>query len=417
MTHPAPARFDELLTARVHALSPRALRPGECQTPEGTVCALCHASRLPYAAELEVKQAALERFAETALEGITPPEPLIPSPKGREYRTTTKRKVFRNRRGFALGLIDPDDGGKLRALEVQECVIEPPEHGRIYGLVREYLQSPAGAPLSAQLRHVVLRGGGSEQTLVLTAGELSGTVLRSANRLSKMLSARVSSIAGAFLYEDTSRGSHYLGAGRAGVRPTFRKLFGKPEQFLRVRGRPFLFPPFVFSQVNPFLLERMVLTVAELLELDPRGTLFDLYCGYGLFGLSLADRVRDVVGVEVSALSVAAARRNAERQRVGNARFLAGDLTGERVGSFLRLLRTSDRLLLDPPRNGAAAGVIEAAAARRPHRVVHIACNIDLLPAELRRWNETGYRVTRAVPLDMFPGTGTIETVVALQPA
>jgi len=185
---------------------------------------------------------------------------------------------------------------------------------------------------------------------------------------------------------------------------------------MRVLGRPFLFSPFVFSQVNPFLLERMILTVAELLEPDPRGTLYDLYCGYGLFSLSLSDRVRSVFGVEVSALSVAAARRNAERQHVANARFQVAEITGERIESLLRRLGVSDRVLLDPPRSGTGPGVLEAAAARRPHRVVHLACNIDLLPRELRRWTEAGYRLVKATPLDMFPGTSTIETVVALQP-
>jgi tRNA/tmRNA/rRNA uracil-C5-methylase (TrmA/RlmC/RlmD family) len=74
-------------------------------------------------------------------------------------------------------------------------------------------------------------------------------------------------------------------------------------------------------------------------------------------------------------------------------------------------------VLLDPPRQGADVGVLETIAARRAQRIVHVVCNIDLLPTELRRWTASGYRVARAVPLDMFPGTSTIETVLALQPA
>jgi 23S rRNA (uracil1939-C5)-methyltransferase len=95
---------------------------------------------------------------------------------------------------------------------------------------------------------------------------------------------------------------------------------------------------------------------------------------------------------------------------------VVGDLTEGRIGDLLRGLKAYDRLLLDPPRNGAAPGVLEAAAAHRPQRVVHIVCTIDLLPAELRRWKDTGYQVVKAIPLDMFPGTSAIETLVALRP-
>ena len=409
-------RFDEILAAKAQSARSRALRQGECRTKSGALCSLCLASRLTYPQELDAKQAALEEFARTAL-GETSLEALVPSPEGRAYRTTTKRKMFHTRQGFELGLIDPDHDGKLRALEILECVIEPPEHALVYRHVLEFLGTPGGAPLAEQLRHVVVRGGAAEQTLIVTAVELSGPVLRSANRLSKLLTALVPSVVGAFVYEDATRGSHYLGTAGRGAQPAVRKLFGKSEMFLRVLGRPFLFPPFVFSQVNPFLLERMILTVTDLLELDQRGTLYDLYCGYGLFALSLAERVRAVVGVEVSAVSVAAARRNAERQRALNGRFVVSDLTEGRVGSLLRGLKATDRLLLDPPRNGAPPGVLEAAAAHHPHRVVHIVCNIDLLAAELRRWKDARYQVVRAVPLDMFPGTSAIETLVALRPA
>lgn len=404
-----------MLSDRARSLPPRALRPGECQTQGGDLCRLCHASRLLYDQELEAKQSALQQFAQEALDGARL-EPLVPSPEGRGYRTTTKRKMFQTRRGWTLGLIDPDDEGRLRGLEVQECVIEPPVHGLLYRLVGEFFRSPEGSSLASRTRHVIVRGGSAEQTLIITVEDLSAAI-RGATRLSKTLGAQVRSLVGVFLYEDTTRGSHYLGTRGAGAQPRARKLFGKPEIFLRVLGKPFLFSPFVFSQVNPLLLERMIRTVAQLLEPDPRGMLYDLYCGYGLFALTLADRFRGSIGMEVSALSVGAARRNAERQRAHKARFQIGEISSERIVAMLRGLRPADRVLLDPPRNGAAPGVVEAIASRKPQRVVHIVCNIDLLGRELRRWQEAGYRVVAAVPMDMFPGTSTIETVAALEQA
>ena len=73
-------------------------------------------------------------------------------------------------------------------------------------------------------------------------------------------------------------------------------------------------------------------------------------------------------------------------------------------------------MLLDPPRGGTAEGVIEVLAAKRPGRVVHLFCDIDIMPAEIRRWEASGYVREKVIPFDMFPGTSTIEVVTLLRP-
>jgi tRNA/tmRNA/rRNA uracil-C5-methylase (TrmA/RlmC/RlmD family) len=80
-------------------------------------------------------------------------------------------------------------------------------------------------------------------------------------------------------------------------------------------------------------------------------------------------------------------------------------------------VRTRDAILLDPPRGGTAPGVIECAAARRPGRVVHMFCNVDIMPAEIARWKAAGYMPVRGVPFDMFPGTDETEVMVLFEPA
>jgi tRNA/tmRNA/rRNA uracil-C5-methylase (TrmA/RlmC/RlmD family) len=74
-------------------------------------------------------------------------------------------------------------------------------------------------------------------------------------------------------------------------------------------------------------------------------------------------------------------------------------------------------MLLDPPRSGTAPGVLEVLAGRLPRRVVHVFCNMEILPEELQRWKKAGYRPERAIPLDMFPGTPELEMMVLLVPA
>jgi tRNA/tmRNA/rRNA uracil-C5-methylase (TrmA/RlmC/RlmD family) len=149
--------------------------------------------------------------------------------------------------------------------------------------------------------------------------------------------------------------------------------------------------------------------------LTPQTRLIDLYCGYGLFAICLSAKVQTAIGMDVSADSIDAAIANARRNGVTNAKFLRGDIT---INTLPRVLRTPDDhkvVLLDPPRNGTGPGVIEYIAAAMPRQVLHIFCNINIMPAELNRWTENGFRITKAVPLDMFPGTSTIETMVLLE--
>lgn len=400
---------------RSRAIPPRQLQPGECQSPSGQRCGLCYAVALDYESEIAAKQQALQQFWHS-LRIPSTFEPLIASPLGRNYRTTTKRRAFFSRDSVRLGLINPDDEGRLHPLPVEQCAIEPVRHCAIFNRIQETIAKPYARKLVQRLNYVVIKGNYHEETIILNINDLSPEVVRAANTLSKSLTRSFSTIIGMFLYEDVSRPQYYLGSRPRAGRLPFRKLFGKATVFHRVAGRSFLFSPLSFSQVNQSILDQTIDTARTLLKPSKEQRLFDLYCGYGLFALCLAGECKAVVGAEVSAASVASAVANARRQNVANARFMLTDINEQTIERIMHTTRPDDLVLLDPPRNGTADGVIEHIAARRPARVVHIFCEIDLLPKELKRWKESGYRPTRAVPLDMFPGTAAVETMVALEP-
>jgi tRNA/tmRNA/rRNA uracil-C5-methylase (TrmA/RlmC/RlmD family) len=184
-----------------------------------------------------------------------------------------------------------------------------------------------------------------------------------------------------------------------------------------IAGKRFQFSPLVFSQVNAAAAEQMVDLAGELLEPHSDCRLVDLYCGFGVFALTLAPRVRRVIGVESSPHALAAALANVRAQRAQNVRFVRAEIDGDNIHQLVGTPAPNDLFLLDPPRSGTRSGVVEAIAARRPLRVLHIFCNPDLIPAELARWTRSGYRVTRAVPVDIFPGTDAVEVMVVLERA
>lgn len=409
--------FEDLLTAslRTYEHQPRTLAPGECQSVDGRRCQLCSAGTIEYETEVQIKNGALQEFWKS-LQLPVALEPLIPSPLGRGYRTVTKRKVFVHKGSVQLALIDPDESGKPEPFPVDRCAIEPAGHLEIYRRIQEAIEKPFARPLAEQLSYVVIKGNYREFTLIFNVREISGGVIKASNTLSKSLTKLFPSIIGLFLYLDESSGKYYLGVKNPRVRPTAKKLFGKSTIYHKACGKSFLFSPLSFSQVNQSLVERLVSEAGRLLALTKESRLYDLYCGYGLFALCLAEKAGSVVGVEISHDSIESAIENAARQKVERVRFLRSEITADAVGSILWKLRPYDRVILDPPRGGTAEGVIETIAALKPERVVHLFCNIDLMPTEIKRWQSGGYEIKKAVPLDMFPGTAAMETVALLEP-
>ena len=153
-----------------------------------------------------------------------------------------------------------------------------------------------------------------------------------------------------------------------------------------------------------------------MLDPQPAGSLFDLYCGYGLFSLCLASRANKIVGVELSHEAIDAARINASRLHVPNAQFHQAAIDAESAARLLQHMRTEDMVILDPPRGGTAQGVIECIAAKSPAKVLHLFCNLEVMPGELARWGACGYEVSAVTSFDMFPGTPSVEVMVLLRP-
>ncbi len=410
--------FEEYLSTGVRAAAPtpRELPRGECQSPKGLRCKLCHAVTIDYPAELYIKNKALQEYWKSLRLGF-PLDPLVPSPLGRNYRTTTKRRAFALREGVRLGLISPDERGELRPFPVVQCAIEPEAHAAIYALVQDTIAKPYAKRLAKHLSYVVIKGNYEEQTVIFNVREINAEVIKAANTLSKSLTHRMPAIIGVFLYEDDSSPQYYMGTKNEKRMPKFKKLHGKQELFQRVMGKGFLYSPLSFSQVNQSILEKLVERAGSLLKLDGNNALFDLYCGYGLFALTLAEKTKSVIAAEVSAASIESAIGNAKRQKTSNVRFIRNDINEESIERIMHSCTKRDAVLLDPPRKGTSSGVIECIAAKRPERVLHIFCEIDLLPKELKRWEKSGYKAVRAIPFDMFPGTPSVETMVLLNPS
>jgi tRNA/tmRNA/rRNA uracil-C5-methylase (TrmA/RlmC/RlmD family) len=408
--------FETLLKEEIRkaAFPERTREQGECTTAEGRACSLCHARTLAYADEVRVRDRALQAWWKLSGERVAL-APLVTAEPGRGYRTVTKRRAFGSARGTKIGLIETRSDGRAHAVPVLRCAVEPRAHADVYRVVQAKLEKPYAAPLGAMLRHVVVKGGEEGLAVILTVREIDRDVAHAMNTLSKSLTHELSAVSSVFLYhDDSASGTHYLGSRDPRRKPEFRKVFGKAELSETVCGATFVYHPLAFTQVNPFVIDALVNGIGDGLALRPEQVLYDLYCGYGLFALCLAPRVKSVYGAELSNFAVDSAIANAARMRSATVRFHRSDITAEAIQKLMARATPADAVIIDPPRNGTADGVIESIASREPERVAHLFCNIDLLPGELARWKRNGYRILHATPYDMFPGTDDVELLLVL---
>lgn len=409
--------FAELFAQELSALHQRDLPAGECQTAHGKVCTLCAAHKVDYNTEYNAKNTALRKFFDSVSLGDIA-EPLIRSPLGRGYRSVTKRKAFRSSRGIQFGLIGFDDERETAfALPVEKCVIEHESHGAIYHTTQEFLAKPENANFAERFNYIVVKGNYKEQTVILNVNDFDPAIRRSANALSRFLTHRVHTITGIFVFVDAGRSRYYLSRHASEKKREHKiqlqKIFGASELFQEVGGKKFLYHPLSFSQTNPSILPVFVETISSLLQPTPKHNLLDLYCGYGLFSLYLSEKVKSVTGIEISRESVRNAINNAQRQKAPRYRFIASDISTESLEQIIHA-GNNTLVILDPPRSGTTPGVIEFLAAKKIERAAHIFCNIEILENELARWKKSGYRLTRVVPFDMFPGTNDVEIAVGL---
>ena len=179
-------------------------------------------------------------------------------------------------------------------------------------------------------------------------------------------------------------------------------------------GVPVRLSPQSFYQVNTAQAERLFAEAKRLGNPHKSELLLDLYCGAGAIGLSMADSVRQVIGVEVVPQAIADAKENAARAGIGNAEFFCGD-AGEIAARFAEEGTKPDLIVLDPPRKGCDTVTLDACIGMSPLRIVMISCNPATAARDAAYLAAHGYSVETLRAVDMFPRTGHVECVVLLR--
>jgi len=329
----------------------------------------------------------------------TPVLPCAPAPAMTGYRTRVKCAVGPVRAGrAALGLYRQ---GTHEVVDVPQCRVIAPELLPILEDLRTRIPGSRVPVAHLDLRWSMFQHA-AHVTLVASRRGDDPRFVRFARELMQAQSA----VAG-------------VAIRHAGGGPVIRPLSGQTvalagEQHLTERVGRFLFrlSPGSFFQASPAGALQLLETVAAWSAPSATaGRLVDLFAGAGLFAVGLADRVHAVTAVESAPQAADDARASAA---LSGAKIEVLHTTAENICGKIAGMRP-DLLILDPPRRGVALTVLEAAAAAGPGRMLYVACDPETLARDAAVLAACGYRPMQAAPLDLFPLTGHVETVLLLE--
>ncbi len=369
-------------------------------------CGGCVYRHVTYDAELRYKAKRVED-AFTRIAGLSPTfHPILASPAVDGYRNKAQYPVTGDSSAPVIGFFAPRSH---RVIEQRRCALQPTVFGDILDAVADWMAQSGAMPYdettkTGLVRHIYLRQATKTDQLmvclVCTSGKLPNVPL-----LIDRLRAfdNVTSICVNINRRDTNV---ILGDD------TF-PLWGEIAITDELCGLKFQLSPRSFYQVNRDQAERLYGAAADAADLKEDDILLDLYCGTGTIGLSMAHRVKTLIGVEIVAPAVEDAKRNAARNGIENARFLCADAAKAASQLEKEGIRPTV-VIVDPPRKGCDKALIETIARMSPDRVVYVSCDPATLARDCAVFAECGYTVTDVTPVDMFPRTSHVETVVLL---
>jgi 23S rRNA (uracil1939-C5)-methyltransferase len=371
-------------------------------------CGGCRFQDLAYDVQLQTKHDQLADSLRRLGRVADPPlEPIVPAASVFHYRNKLEYSFTQYEDGATLGFHKA--GRWDDVLEVERCWLTTDVGNEIRRAVRawareEGLEAYDQASQSGYLRHLVVREGrntGQALVVLVTApGERfePGYLVEVLRRFPEVRSIH-------WAINDTPAEVTNL--------PT-RLLWGDEAIEEVLAGLRFRVSPNAFLQTNTEMAEQLYELARDYAALAAHETVWDLYCGIGTIGLTLAPQSLTVWGIEVSEEAVARAIENAELNGISNAAFYAGNV-GQVIDDLRERSGDPDVVVVDPPRAGLAGKALRRLGRVGAPRIVYVSCNPTTLASDVKTLREDwGYELARARAVDMFPHTPHVETVALL---
>ncbi len=365
-------------------------------------CGGCAFRHISYDAELEIKQQkVVDAF--TRIGHLDVPVSRVLGGTTDAYRNKAQFPVANDTRDNSL-LIGFYAWNTHRIVPCKSCKLQHPIFEDILNIISNWADEnkvPAYDEKTGRglLRHIYIRRAHKSGEIMVCL-VISGDSIPAKDDLITDLLAGVKNIKSIVL--NINREDTNVVMGRKCI-----NLLGDGYISDELLGKTFRISPLSFYQVNSEQCEVLYSKAAEFADLKGSETLLDLYCGTGTIGLTMADKVKRLVGVEIVPEAIEDAKKNAEINGVTNAEFYCGDAA--KIVKDLEI--KPDVILVDPPRKGMAESLIHDIVGMDPKKVVYVSCDPATLARDCAKFTELGYHVVSARPVDMFPRTAHVETV------
>lgn len=367
-------------------------------------CGGCTDQHLSYEASLKKKQEMAVKF----LKKYGKVEPVIGMEEPQYYRNKVHRVVAGDRKGNCFTGIY--EANSHRIVKVDSCLIEDQKADAICATIAKLMKSFKMRPYNEDtgygfLRHILIRVGHTTgQYLVVLV--TSSPVFPSKNNFVKALRKEHPYISSIVANVNNRHTSMILGEKE-------QILYGKGYIEDVLCGKRFRISPKSFYQVNAVQTEKLYRVALDYAQLTGEERVFDAYSGIGTIGMAASDNAKEVLCVELNGDAVKDAKANAKANKVNNIRFIKAD-----AGDFMVKMAAQgekvDVVFMDPPRSGSTQEFMQSCLRLAPKKIVYVSCNPETLDRDLKYLTKKDYKVQKIQPVDCFPYTGHLETVVQL---
>ena len=365
-------------------------------------CGGCPLLALPYREQLAKKQARLQEL----LGGFAPVKAVQGVAEPLHYRNKAIASFATQRGKLVCGLYAE---GTHRVLPGADCLLQEEILNKTLAAVLDAARACRWTAYDEDrgtglLRHTVLRSSCSAKVLVTLV--TPGPDLPGSKNFCTALRKKAPWVVSIVQNINPTRSSAVLGSRE-------KTLYGPGFVLDTLCGTQFAISSRSFYQVNRTQTEVLYKKALELAKLTGRETVIDAYCGIGTIGLCAAPLAKQVIGVERNPAAVKDAAANARRNKIANARFVCADATEWMAAAAGEGLHP-DVVFLDPPRAGSTPECIAAVNKMKPRRIVYVSCDPETLARDVAAFTRLGWRAAKFCPVDLFPQTKHVETVVLL---
>ena len=374
-------------------------------------CGGCAFGHLNYDDELKIKARQVkENFARIA--GIdTEPAPIIRGVSEKRYRNKAQYPVQSDRHGLALiGFYAPHSH---RVIDCADCLLQPEDFKKVTDIFRNWIRLFKITTYNEQtrkglLRHIYIRAAVSTNELMVCI-VINGNDIPFKDELVFELKDALPNLKSIVINKNKKDTNVVLG-------DECITIYGNSYITDELCGLKFDISPLSFYQVNHDTAQLLYQKAKEYADLQGNEVVLDLYCGTGTIGLTMADKAKKIIGVEIIPQAVENAIENAKKNNIDNARFICAD-----AAKAAQVLKdegiTPDVAIIDPPRKGCSKDLLETLAKMNPSKIVYVSCDSATLARDVQILEQLGYSFKEVTPVDMFPRAPHVEAVALLKKA